>query len=335
MNAEPLRLVDLHVDWLLQYAPETTVFDPASYPGVTARLGQVEGYLGETWAAVLSCYRDDDEWSRASDPWQALGSLLARLEAEFPGRLLYGPDDLARCLDDPQGLCWGVVGVEGFDRLVREPGDLDRLPGLFERGVRLFQPVYTASSLLGGSSAPGDDRGLTELGRAFLQTLADLGGEGLPRPLLDLAHLNPRSAGEVLDWFEAESSRAARVLPLYSHGALTQEGLDSPRALTLENLRRLRALGGVVGFTPAFYASADLLKRSIETAASVPFQGRAGLEGIALGTDFLGVDETPPGFGNVAEVAAWAAASFPPADASALLQRNGLALLRRCLGTPV
>lgn len=331
MNPAPLRLIDLHVDWLLQYAQESTVFDPALYSGVESRLGQAEGYLGGARVAVLASFRRAEDWAQHAEPWTALGTLLTRYEAEFAGRLLMGPDDLARCLDDPDGLCWGLLGVEGFDALVRTAADLDRLPGLFERGVRLFQPVYSGSSLLGGSSSPGDDRGLTDLGRAFLGALADLGGTTGPRPAVDLAHLHPRAAGEVLDWLETDTTRAARVIPVYSHGALRHDGFDAPRAMTSENLGRLRALGGVIGFSvgPPFYPTADSLKAGIEAAAALPFRGCPGFDGIGIGTDFLGVDQTLPGLGNVADVAAWVAANFDPPTALALLQGNALDLLRR------
>jgi membrane dipeptidase len=330
-----MRLIDLHTDWLLQYAPETTVFDPALYPGVPRRLGQSEGYLEGTAAAVLSCYRVADDWVGQPDPWSALGALLARIEAEFSGRLLFGPADLARWRDDPDGLCWGVIGIEGFDSVVRGPGDLDRLPRLFDRGVRLFQPVYTADNLLAGSSAAGDDRGLTDLGRAFLQALFDLGPAASgPRPLLDLAHLNPSAAAEALEWFEADAARPLRVIPVYSHGALSHDGFCTPRAMTSENLRRLRAIGGVIGFSvgPPFYSDTEALRAGIAAAAAIPFRGRAGFEGIAIGTDFLGVDRVLQELGNAPAVVAWLAATFDPATAAALIHGNARSLLERALG---
>ena len=124
-----------------------------------------------TRAAVLACYRRADDWAGQADPWAALGGLVTRIEAEFPGRLLIGPDDFDRWQDDRDGLTWGLIGVEGFDALVRSEDDLGRLPRLIDRGVRLFQPVYGADNRLGGSSSPGDDRGLAELGRRFLEAL--------------------------------------------------------------------------------------------------------------------------------------------------------------------
>lgn len=328
-----MRLIDLHTDWLLQYAGETTIFEPAHYSSVPQRLGQAEGYLSATWAAIIACYRNADDWQAHPDPWSALAALITRIEAEFCGRLLIAPDDVRRWLEEPEGLCWAVIGVEGFDVLIRERADLDRLRLLFERGVRLFQPAYTARNKLGGSSASGDDRGLTELGIAFLETLAELGSGSL-HPMFDLAHLNPRSASDALHWFETDPTRAAKVVPVYSHGALAHAGYATPRAMTVENLARLRALGGVIGFSvgPPFYDSADALHASIETAAALPFQGQPGFEGIAIGTDFLGVDRTLPGLGKAHDVVAWLVKRFNAEAAVALAQGSAKTLLTRACG---
>jgi membrane dipeptidase len=329
------RLIDLHTDWLLQYAQETTVFDPHLYPSVPQRIGQAEGYLQTTWAAVLSCYRNANDWAHQSKPWAALGDLITRIEAEFAGRLLIGRDDYDRWQADPNGLAWGLIGVEGFDALVRSPSDLERLPRLFERGVRLFQPLYAPSSVLGGSSAEGDDRGLSALGTGFLETLVGLADPaGGPRPIVDLAHLNPRSAADVLTWLEADTTRSERLISVYSHGALAHEGFAKPRAITLENLSRLRALGGVIGFgvSPPFYDNPLALKTGIEAAAALPFRGQAGYEGIATGTDFLGVDRTLPGLSNAAEVVAWFESAFHSKTALALIQGNARRLLARAVG---
>ncbi len=202
------------------------------------RLGQSEGYLTSTSTAVLACYRRLEDWENQADPWRALGDLIARIEAEFPGRLLIGADDHARWEDDADGLCWGVLGIEGFDALIRSTADLDRLPGLFERGVRVFQPLYSATNVLGGSSTPGDERGLTALGRSFLSVLGELGTNGGPRVGFDLAHLNPTSMADALDWFETQDTRSDSTL---QSRRTAHDGFVSPRAITADNLARLRA----------------------------------------------------------------------------------------------
>jgi membrane dipeptidase len=332
----PMRLIDLHCNWLWQYAPETTLLDPSLYGEIPDRLPQLDGYLTGTAATVLACARHNADWQRQPDPWQSLNDLLARYEAEFAGRLLIGPADVTRWHAEPSdGLCWGTLGVAGFDTLVREPADLDRLPVLFERGIRIFQLTESATSRLAGSAEPGDDRGLEPLGRSFLAALAKLSGpEPGPRPIIDLAHLNPLAMAEVLDWIETDATGANRVLPVYSHGAMAHPGFDPPLAISHENLARLRSLGGVVGLTPSppYYRTPEEFRGAIEAIAAVPFQGRPGYEGIAIGTDFLAVDELMPGVKNVTGLCAWLSKAFDRDTVPALLLTNGRRLLTLSAG---
>ena len=167
---EPPRMIDLRVDWLAQYAPDTALLGPEARDLAARDLPRIEGYLGATSLAVLALGRCNADWLRRDDPWRSLDDLIARAEAEFAGRLLYGPDDLARWRDDPHGLTWGVLAVAGFDALVRSPADLDRLPALFARGVRVFQPTTR-------------DQPFDALARPILERLAAIGGTARSRAL--------------------------------------------------------------------------------------------------------------------------------------------------------
>ena len=229
------------------------MFDPSAYMRIPGRLEQLGGYMSATSAAVLSCACSAADFERPPTSWQLLGDVVTRYEAEFAGRLLIGPEDFGRwCSEPSDGLTWGMLGVSGLDDLVRDQPDLKRLPALFERGVRVIQLVETANSLLAGSAEPGDDRGLTELGRSCLSEIETLptndrrGG----RPIVDLAHLNPRSMSDVIETVES-SARTGRILLMYSHGAVAHSGFDGPRALDVQNLARLRAAGSLIGLTPA------------------------------------------------------------------------------------
>ena len=330
-----MRLIDLHVNWLLQYAPETSVFNAALYPEIAARTSQLEGYLQTTRAAIIGCNRCVEDWATQSDPWAALGQLITRVEAEFPGRLLIGPDDFDRFQEDREDLTWGMTGVQGFDALIRSFEDLERLLQLFERGVRLFQPISGLDNRLGGSAGPADDRPLADLGRTFLEAVDRLSADEIgPRPLLDLASMNSPTMSEVLTWFEEDTARARRSVLVYSHGAPAHAEFEWPRAITYENLRRLRALGGFVGISvsPLFFETVAQLKRTVEEVASIPFEGREGAEGIAIGTDFMAVDHPLPGLGNAAEVVDWFQANFDRPTAKRLLLDNGMALIARATG---
>ncbi len=75
MPAHAPRLIDLQVDWLSQYAAETKALGIPP-EGMASRISQVDGYFSDTLAAFISCGN--------------LAHSLARIEAEFSGRLLFG-----------------------------------------------------------------------------------------------------------------------------------------------------------------------------------------------------------------------------------------------------
>ncbi len=333
-----VRLIDLHCNWLSQYAPETTTFRAPTYAEIPQRLKQLSGYMTATSAAVLCCTRPPADWELLPDPWRSLGDLIARFEAEFCGRLLIGPTDLSRWRSEPpDGLTWGVLGVSGLDFVVRDGADLNRLAELFQRGVRVFQLVETSNNQLAGSADPGDDRGLTELGRACVSQIARLAlddcREGIP--ILDLAHLNPLSMGQVIELVE-DAVRKHALLLIYSHGALAHAGFDGSRAIDLQNLARLRALGGLMGLTPGlpFHQSPDELKLAIDQVAAIPFEGGLGYEGIAIGSDFLDpeLDATLPELGDALAIVEWVSRTFDDSTAALLLEANARRLLGESAG---
>ena len=302
-----MRLIDLRCDWALQYAAESTQYDPADYPEVPARLPRLDGYLMGTSLAVLSCRRKPTDWARQADPWHALGEMIARHEAEFSGRLLARPDDAARWRAEPAGsLCWCVLALVGLDGLVRSDADLDRLPALFRRGVRVF------------GTAPG------AWGRPWIERLAGLAPDGPgPRPILDLSDADGGALAAILDWFEADAGRAGRLSLLH---------VGDPEALGHDSVRRLRALGATIGVRPA--GTAEAFRSAIESLAAVPFRGREGHEGIGVATDYLRLDEPAPELADVEKLSAWVASNFPPGVAPLLIAENARRFLLDAVGEP-
>lgn len=321
------NVIDLHIDWPLQYSGESTTFDARFYPARPDRLVPLVGYLQTTRAAFVACTRSAADWEQQPDRWAALNEIVARVEAEFSGRLLIGPDDWARWHEPGESLTWAVLGIGGFDHLVRDRADLDRWPALWRRGVRRF--VLTE----GGKSRLVDDAGLTELGREGLDRLAGLAESSQgPLPAVDLARVNRAATAAILDWFEAVPLRAERLVPMVSPTAIGTE----PHQLDPEHLGRLRAIGGVIGLglCPPWHAEIGPLHTSIVEAAQRPFLDQFGFAGLGFATDYLGLQSGEPSsiLPNVPAVVGAFKAALEPAPASALLDGSGRSLIARLVG---
>jgi len=300
-----MRLIDLRCDWALQYAAESSQYDPAAYPEIPPRVARLNGYLMGASLAILRCRRTAADWAAQPSPWQALDEMLARCEAEFSGRLLATRDDVGRWEAEPaDALCWAAPAVVGLDSLLQSPADLDRLAPLFQRGVRVFQ-----------TSRPDPD---------FLGRLAELATEDGPRPILDLADADASAASTALAWFEADPERPRRVLLLHS-------ACDAP---TLESdlVGRLRALGGTVGVIPG--ASPEAFRSTIDAIAALAFLGEPGYRGIGVSTDFLGTETVAPELADVDKLIAWIAGNFPADVAPLLIEGNARRLLKSAAGAP-
>ena len=194
-----LRLIDLRINWLLQYVGEITTFDPNDYPDVKPRLDQIRGYLQDTRAAIVTCDRSPSDWAKQTDRSKALADVVARVEAEFPGRILIGPTDRARFEAEPESLCWVIL---------QTTSDVEPLADWFDRGVRVFH--------------------LTD--PDHLDLLASLGSADGPKPAVDLGGLTSTGQDEALTWFEADPSRRSRLFPILTT-ATGQHPLQRLRAL--------------------------------------------------------------------------------------------------------
>jgi membrane dipeptidase len=332
-----MRLVDLHCDWLRQYATEMTLYEGSLYPEVPGRVGRLDGYLLGTSVAVLVCGRKAEDRARQADTWRSLGLMIARYEAEFAGRILRDHEDVARWRASPRdGLCWGVLGVAGFDFLVREAGDLERLPPLFERGVRVFQPVAGREGVLAGSTEPEDERGLTDLGRAFLDRLAGLSRADAngPRPILDLAGMNARSIGDALHWLDEEPARRDNLPMALSHGTIDYREILDASSPASRTLAELRSRGVVIGVTPGRPGceTVEEWKTLVDRISSLPFQGRAGCEGVAIGSDLLEVDHLAPALSSARDLIRTLGRAFDRESAAAIGWGNAERILLHSAG---
>jgi microsomal dipeptidase-like Zn-dependent dipeptidase len=122
-----------------------------------------------------------------------------------------------------------LLGIEGAHAL---EGDLANLDVVVARGFRMIGLTHFFDNEFAGSAHGVEKGGLTELGRALVQRMQELG------VLIDLAHLSPRATDEVL----AMATRPTVV----SHGGV-KGTCPSERTLSDEHVRAIAAGGGVIG----------------------------------------------------------------------------------------
>lgn len=197
--------------------------------------------------------------------------------------------------------CW--LAIQGGNALDRDLEDLARIP---DNCVSRITLVHMLRSTLGSSSSPwaGKDRGLTDLGREYVQRCNQ------QRILVDLAHISRRG------FFDAVQVHH-KALPL----AVTHTGVDgvhpSWRNLDDEQIRAVAATGGVVGIIfHSLYLDGSLL-RGCRAECIVDHMAHvikvAGEDHVALGSDWDGFIVTPRDMKTVLEL---------PVLVQAMLQRG-------------
>lgn len=191
------------------------------------------------------------------------------------------------------------------------------------RGVRLFGLVHTRDNALGTSSGGGDEKptGLTPLGRQLVHDIDHEGG------IVDVSHASDASVADVLA--EALKDGAPVVASHSNARALTPH----PRNLTDEQLRAIARSGGVIGVN---LYSRFLATRGRAKVADVVRHVRhmvnvAGIEHVAIGSDFEGDIEPPVGMDNVLGFPrlfeALRGAGFSYSDVARIFGENALRLL--------
>ncbi len=112
-------------------------------------------------------------------------------------------------------------------------GKEERLEMLIDAGVSVVTPLWGGATCMGGSH--NTDAGLSDFGKAMVE-------ECLKRGVaVDLSHASARSADDILDLAEKVGGK---VLATHSNA---WELCHHTRNLTDDRLKRLAALGGIVG----------------------------------------------------------------------------------------
>ncbi len=166
------------------------------------------------------------------------------------------------------------LGIEGLHCL---EGDLANIQALYDAGYRMMGPTHFFDNDMGGSAHGESGGGLTDFGRQAVQKMNEL------NIIIDLAHASPAMIDDVLDL-------TTRPVVL-SHGGI-KGTCDNERNLSDEHVRRIAEGGGLIGIgvweTAVCGTDAAATARAMKYVADL-----AGVEHVALGSDFDGAIEAP------------------------------------------
>lgn len=176
---------------------------------------------------------------------------------------------------------------------------------------------------VGEESAAG---GLTRAGRKLVQELSRKG------IILDLAHLAGRCFFEALELTERP--------PLVSH-ANARKLCEHPRNLSDEQLKALADRGGVIGLSLCPYFITSEAEAGLEQLVDhfSHVAGLIGVEHLAFGSDFDGIEKTVTGIRDVAAYPALPEAlskrGFHPREVELIARGNLERILQENLGNRV
>lgn len=183
-----------------------------------------------------------------------------------------------------------LFGLEGLHML---SGRLERIEEFFELGVSYVTLAHFSSNRFAVSSAD-KRRADVELGGRGAAAIELMNSLGM---MIDLAHVHTNQIGEVC--------RMTTKPVIVSHGA-TQALRPTFRNLSDSDISDVAGTGGVIGL---IYASEWLAKGPDVSIATVVdhadhIRQVAGVEHIALGSDFDGFIATPAGLRDVTDLPA-------------------------------
>jgi membrane dipeptidase len=274
-------VVDLHVDTLLDIQAGRRTLGERSTRGHVDLPRLRDGGVGvQVFAAYIAPHEAARAVSRALELLRAFHASAAANAVMI---------SLATTVEEIEqvrraGRIAAVLSIEnGGDALARDIRVLDEF---YRQGVRMVGLTWNSSNPMGDGALGRDHSGLTDLGRAVLRRMEELG------IIVDVSHLS-----EAAFWDAVRATRGPLVASHSNAAALRPH----PRNLTDEQLRAIAARGGVVGvnFYPEFLGEATLERVLDHIDHMVKVMG---IDHVALGSDFDGIPQTPRGLEDVSRL---------------------------------
>ena len=271
----PIAVVDLHVDvpWQVHYKGRKLGLEDghASLRNLVAG-----GYAGLVFPIYLPDAKRDAPAATIADA-DAIFATIEKIIAANPTFL-----PLSARQAEP-GKISSFLAIEGGGSFAADITAIDRF---IDRGLRLVSPCHSANSGL-ASSATGEpvDFGLTEKGKQFAERVYSKGA------LIDVSHISDAAFADLVPIAKAHH---APIVATHSNARAIGK---HPRNLTDAQLKLIAESGGIAGVN--FYAvfTTGKVKATLDDVVkqTLHMVKVAGVDHVAIGSDFDGGIKTPAG----------------------------------------
>lgn len=278
-------VVDLHVDvpWQVHFKER----DPSLTEGHASAKNLTAGnYGGMVFPIYLADYLNTTG-PRISDA----EDVLATIQKVIAASGVFIPPGQAAV----PGKITAFVSIEGAGAFADDITQIDRF---IDRGVRLIGPVHAKNNRL-ASSATGEavEYGFTDMGKKFCERVYSHGA------LIDVSHLSDKAFADLVP---IAKRYGAPIVATHSNARAVA---DAPRNLTDAQLRTLGETGGVAGlnFHGPFVARKTKVTMDDVIAQAEHMIAVAGIDHVAIGSDFDGGIKPPKGLEDASTLPALAA----------------------------
>jgi len=193
----------------------------------------------------------------------------------------------------------GIVVIEGGHCLEDK---LENLLALYNAGARIMTITWNNSTswAVSAQDSRADAVGLNDFGKQVVRTMDSLG------MIIDVSHVGRKTVEDIL---------ATSKNPIIASHSGAYALRNHYRNLTDTQIRAIAQRGGVIGvvFYPTFLVSSGSARLENVLQHMDYIKNLVGVDYIALGSDFDGIETTPVGLENVTKF---------PAITEALLQRG-------------
>lgn len=188
------------------------------------------------------------------------------------------------------------LAIEGAGAFAEDPPAIDRF---IDRGVRLVSLAHTRNNKFATAAMGKREKfGLTDLGKEFAQRIYERGA------LVDVSHLSDRGFDDLVP---IADSVGAPIVATHSNA---RKLCDVPRNLTDDQLRHIGRTGGVAGlnFHASFVCSNSTKATMSDVIKQLEYMVKiAGIEHVAIGSDFDGDIDPAEGLEDASRLPALAA----------------------------